>query len=110
MHDKMQANLICTIIAGDFLTKYEDRFVTEHLFFHGRIERLTNRHLKGKCETAHARLTIRALTELPPASVANERIACLRAANDALARKLDRVGVKRKKALVAMDVFLRLST
>jgi hypothetical protein len=105
MHDKMQANLICAIIAGNFLTKDEDRFVTEHLFLHGRIERLTNCHLKGKCETAHARLTTRALTELPPASVANERNACLRRANDALARKLDRVGVKREKARVAMDVF-----
>lgn len=38
--------------------------------------------------------------------MANERNACLRGANDALARKLDRVGVKREKALVAMDVFL----
>lgn len=47
----------------------------------------------------------RTVMELPPASVANERNACLRGATDALARKLDRVGVKREKALVAMDVF-----
>ena len=52
-----------------------------------------------------ARLMTRALTELPPASVANERNACLRVANDALARKLDRVGVKREKALEAMEFF-----
>ena len=105
MHDKLQANLICAIIAGDFLTKDEDRFVTEHLFLHGCIKRLTNRHLKEKCETVHAWQTTRALTELPPASVANERNACLRGANDALARKLDKVGVKREKALAAMYLF-----
>lgn len=48
MHNTMQAHLICAIIAGDFLTKYEDFLVTKHLFLHGCIERLTNRHLKGK--------------------------------------------------------------
>ena len=37
--------------------------------------------------------------------MANERNACLRVANDALARKLDRVGVKREKALEAMEFF-----
>jgi hypothetical protein len=38
-------DLVGTIVAGDFLTENEDRFVTEHLFLHGCVKRLANRHL-----------------------------------------------------------------
>jgi hypothetical protein len=45
------------------------------------------------------------LTELPPASVANERNAFLRWARDAPARKFARAGTSREMFLAAMDFF-----
>lgn len=40
-----ETDLVCTVVARDFLAEDEDVVVTNHLLLHGHIERITHGHL-----------------------------------------------------------------
>ena len=43
-----ETDLVCTVVARDFLAEDEDVIVTNHLLLHGHIERITHGHLGRK--------------------------------------------------------------